>query len=288
MEVVTVNIEEFTPDAVLPVEDEWRDDYERAVRKGRERTEMLDVVIIGQARSIGGMLPHTIRRLEQIGNCFHSWGAVVVENDSVDDTKSVLQAWEKSRPGQVVADCRDLGCEHLHGFERSRVERYAEYRNRSLEIAKDRWPHAHFVLAVDLDPWGGYSVEGILSSAYWIENTPYAAGMASTSLYQAATATGETMWAHYDQWAFRQWSWAPRWDRYFLQWLPPPGVEPIPVKSAFGACVLYDAPMLFEDGCRWESIDGDIEHVGLHRQIADAGGQMYLNPASRVVMHWHP
>jgi len=288
VEAVTVNVEEYTPDAVLPVEPEWQADYDKVVSRGRYLARMWDVVIVGQARNIGGILPHTIRRLEEIGSCFRSWSAVVVENDSIDNTKDVLQAWSASRPGQVVADCRDLGREHLHGFERARVERYAEYRNRSVDIAKERWPDAHLVLAVDLDPWGGYSLEGVMSSVYWIDEITGACGMASTSLYQAATSTGETMWAHYDQWAFRQWSWTPRWDRYFLQWLPPPGVDPIPVKSAFGACVLYNAPFLFDYGCRWRSVDGDIEHVGLHRQMADVGGDMYLNPASRVVMHWHP
>lgn len=287
MERVTVDISQHSPDSVLPVEDEWVDDYDKDVAHGRELAKSKSVVIIGQARNIGAMLPHTIRRLEEIGNCFRTWSAVVVENDSEDNTKDALHAWANARPDQVIADCRDLGREHLHGFERARVERYAEYRNRSLEIAEERWPDADFVLAVDLDPWGGYSLEGVLSSVAWLKYLPNAAGMASTSLYEAVTATGDRVWAHYDQWAFRQWSWTPRWDRYFVQWLPPPGVEPIPVKSAFGACVLYDSFPLFDLKCRWHSIDGDIEHVGLHRQIADKGGRMYLNPASRVVMHWH-
>lgn len=288
METVTININAHTPDTVLPVEDQFRGDYDYHAARGLAVAKGLTVAIVGMARNIGAMLPHTIRRLEAIGECFKSWSAVVVENDSIDNTKDVLKSWADSRPGQVVADCRDLGREHLHGFERARVERYAEYRNRSVHIAEKMWPDADVVLAVDLDPWGGYSLEGVLSSAYWLDIIPHAAGMASTSLYQAATPNGEKVWAHYDQWAFRQWSWTPRWDQYFLQWLPPAGVEPIPVRSAFGACVLYHTEYLFNRGCRWESIDGDIEHVGLHRQIADAGGQMYLNPASRVVMHWHP
>ena len=97
METVTVNVEQFTPDDVLPVEPEWQADYHDAVSRGREVARQQSVVIVGQARSIGAMLPHTIRRLEEIGNCFRSWSAVIVENDSIDDTKAVLQAWADAR-----------------------------------------------------------------------------------------------------------------------------------------------------------------------------------------------
>ena len=283
-ETVTINLDEHTPGSVLPVEEGFADDYENDVVSGSNLAKQLDVVIVGMARNIGPILPHTIRRLEVIGERFNSWRAVVVENDSEDDTKDVLRGWAEARPGQVIADCRDLGREHLHGFERARVERYAEYRNRYREIAANTWPTAELTLAVDMDPWGGFSTDGIMSSVAWINRLPRAAAMASTSLFLAKTADGGTTWAHYDQWAFRQWSTAVRFDPYFLQWLPPVGVPPIRVVSAFGACCLYRNSDFYE--CPYESTDGDIEHVGLHKHIAERGGEIYLNPASRVVMHW--
>lgn len=284
-ESVTIHLDKHTADSVLPVEDEWRTDYEADVDEGCRVARDTDVVIVGMARNIGALLPHTIRRLEEIGRQFRSWAAVVVENDSEDDTKKVLRDWAAARPGQVVADCRDLGREHLHGFERARVERYAEYRNRYREIAANSWPGAELTLAVDLDPWGGYSNKGILSSVAWMNRLPNAAAMASISLFTANTADGKKVWAHYDQWAFRQWSARPRWDSYFLQWMPPPGVPPIRVVSAFGAACLYHNEYFYV--AEYESVGGDIEHVGLHQNIAQMGGEIYLNPASRVVMHWH-
>jgi hypothetical protein len=36
------------------------------------------------------------------------------------------------------------------------------------------------------------------------------------------------------------------------------------------------------------SIDGDIEHVGLHRAMCAAGWDFYLNPSQRTLMHWIP
>lgn len=284
-QTVTINIEEHTPDTVLPVEDEFRAAYDYHVDRGRAVAKGLTVAIVGMARNIGALLPHTIQRLERIGECFGHWRACVVENDSEDDTKDILRAWEDERPGQVVADCRDLGREHLHGFERARVERYAEYRQRYLDFSNGGTND--YVLAVDLDPWGGFSLEGVMTSVSWLthESCVMAGGMASTSLYQAMTHDKKPAWAHYDQWAFRQWSFTPRWDPYFLHWMPPPGTPPIRVHSAFGACCLYRASAL--RGARYVSENGDIEHVGLHRNMLRNGWQMYLNPSSRVVMHWH-
>jgi hypothetical protein len=286
METVTIDLDQYTPDMAVPVEAEYEDRFRADVDDGAAVAAQEQLVIVGMARNIGAILPHTINRLERIAARFGSWRAVVVENDSIDDTKSVLRDWAEARPGQVIADCRDLGREHLSGFERARVERYAEYRNRYREIAANEWPEARYTLAVDLDPWGGFSEDGILSSVAWMGHLPLTAAMASTSIYLAKTANGQRTWAHYDQWAYRQYSYTPRWDTYFLQWLPPPGTPPVRVFSAFGAACLYSNQWFYR--CRYESIDGDIEHVGLHKHMADLGGACYLNPASRVLMHWMP
>jgi hypothetical protein len=67
-------------------------------------------------------------------------------------------------------------------------------------------------------------------------------------------------------------------------WLPPAGCEPIRVFSAFGAAALYRPEAFYR--CAYESIDGDIEHSGLHRAMAKAGWEIYLNPAQRSLMLW--
>lgn len=282
MEAVTVSLNEFTPDVVLPVDPEFAEQYESMRALGESVANDSSIVLVGMARDIGNILPVTIARLEEIASHFGQWNAVIVENDSTDDTKAVLQSWAEG--GNVLADCRDLGREDLRGFESTRVQRYAEYRNRYTQLARDHWPDADFVLAVDLDPWGGFSESGILNSVGWMHTMPSAACMASTSIYRATTDAKNKVWAHYDAWAFRAWGEAPRFDRYFPLWLPPPGAAPIKVYSAFGACALYDAKRFY--AAEYVSIDGDIEHAGLHQNIRKAGGEIYLNPASRVVMHW--
>jgi len=284
MEAVTIRLDEFGPDSVLPVDEEFAEEFAVAVRDGREIASESSVVFVGMARQIADVLPVTIHRLEEIGACFRDWGAVVVENDSTDGTKDVLASWRDARSGRVVVDCRDLGRDHLHGFERLRVERYAEYRNRYREIAATSFPRADYVIAVDLDPWGGFSLDGVMHSLAMFGEHPHAGCMASTSLYRARTDSGKLTWAHYDLWALRMYGPRIRFEPWQPLWLPPPGAPPIRVVSAFGALATYRARPFYD--AEYRSTDGDIEHVGLHLSMAASGWQCYLNPASRVVMHW--
>lgn len=283
--VYTFNPNDNPPEVALPIDDEFCGLHAELCGEGQRVASRSHVVFVGMARDIAGILPATIERLENIGRLFKRWSAVVVENDSTDGTKDILRSWEERSGGSVAADCRDLGYERLAGLEAKRVERYAEFRTRYRDIAASRFPSADYIVAVDLDPWGGYCPLGVLNSIGWMQRAPRAACMASTSLFQVKTHDGERAWLHYDQWAFRAYGFKPRWDRYFPLWLPPPGSPPLRVFSAFGALAVYRRDPFFAHAPA--SIDGDIEHVGLHRAMIEAGWEVYLNPSSRVVMHWH-
>jgi hypothetical protein len=126
------------------------------------------------------------------------------------------------------------------------VKAYAEYRNKYVAIAKQRWPDADWVIAVDLDAWGGWSRHGMINGIGWMARIPTAAGMASVSIYQATDAKDNRVWAHYDQWAWRWHGWTQeRMETWFTLWLPPPGAPPIGVRSAFGGMCIYRASVLY-------------------------------------------
>lgn len=285
-----VNPNLYSPDDVVPVDDEFADLFVSMVNAGVESARQQSVCFVGMARDIAGVLPHSLSRLEALGSNFRTWSAVVVENDSTDGTKELLLEWEEKHLGRVIADCRDLGRERLSGFEATRVERYAEYRTRYRDIAADHFPGVDLVIAVDLDAWGGWSLPGVINGVGWLDALPKAAGMASVSIYQQVAQLGGSedtkLWLHYDQWAWRYAGWKHRWERHFPFWFPPPGSPPVQCHSAFGALCIYRADPFFAHTP--VSIDGDIEHVGLHRKMVDAGWDFFLNPAQRTLMHWIP
>jgi hypothetical protein len=285
-----VNPFKHTADSALPVDEEFAGLFQAMVESGSASAREQRVCFVGMARDIAGVLPFSLARLESLGARFQEWRAVVVENDSTDGTKEILLQWEHEHAGRVIADCRDLGREHLHGFEATRVERYAEYRTRYRDIAADHFPDVDLVIAVDLDAWGGWSEEGVMNGVGWLDVLPKAAGMASVSLFEQAIIMSDgqqgTMLCHYDAWAWRGPGWKQRMERHFALWVPPVGSHPILCNSAFGALCIYRADPFFAHAP--VSIDGDIEHVGLHKAMADADWEFYLNPSQRTLMKWIP
>lgn len=275
-----------TPDSVLPVDHEFATLYADVVCEGQAAAAKAKVVIVGMGRDIADILPTSIERLEAIARHFGDWAAVIVENDSTDGTKEILAAWAERHPDRVTIDSKDIGRPRLRGFEGDRVRAYAEYRNTYRKIAAELHPDADYILAVDLDPIGGWSPHGILNGIGWLQRVPDAACMASTSIFQhpQIQRDGQAVWAHYDQWAFRAYGYAQRFDAWFLFWLPPPGAPPVEVYSSFGACAIYRAKPFFD--CQYVSINGDIEHVGLHKAMRDGGWRIFHNPAQRTLMHW--
>jgi hypothetical protein len=56
------------------------------------------------------------------------------------------------------------------------------------------------------------------------------------------------------------------------------------VFSAFGGAALYRPEAFYKHA--YASIDGDIEHAGLHTSMVADGWNIYLNPAQRSLMLW--
>ena len=280
---LTVNLEDHTPESVAPPDPVWASEYEVANLNGMDIAADATVVFAGCARNCGPVLRANLWRIEQMGAAFADWAAVIVENDSTDGTKECLDEWAAAGRNRTVIHC-DNGRPHLHGFEPERMQAMAHYRNTYLGAIRQRHPRADYVVVLDLDVWGGYG--GLLAGISELANNPAAAGMASVSLFQTRVQGGERHWLHYDQFAFRWFDWSKRLDSWFPAWRPPVGAPPLQVKSAFGGMAVYRAGALL--ACDYIANDGDCEHVGLHRDIAAIGGQVYLNPSQRVIVSWEP
>ena len=280
----TVRADKYTPDDVLPVDPEFAELYSSFVNVGRSDAARSHITIVGQVRDCAGVLPVTFMRLAKIVEPFADWGMCIVENDSSDATKAMLSKLRDDNPGRVALSMTDYNWPKLAGFEAERVQRYAKFRNEGRLMSREHFPQTDYVLVVDFDAWGGWSVDGILNGIAWFDFLGKAACMASLSLFQHEFFSTGPGWGHYDTWALRVYQWTNKLVPWKTFWLPPPGCEPIPVLSAFGAAAIYRPEPYWQ--CQYESIDGDIEHAGLHRNMIQAGWEIYLNPAQRTLMHW--
>lgn len=272
------------PDNALPVDPEFASLYASVTCDGALAAGKAKVCFVGLARNLGGILPSSIAGIEQTARHFRDWRAVIVENDSTDGTKDILRRWATDNPLHVIVQMSDNGRPHLAGFERARTEAMADYRNRCRELVRQHCPDADYVIAVDLDCWGGWSLHGVLNGIGWHDRIPKAACMASTSLFkhQGMLIDGKAPWAHYDNWAYRWIGWAPRMGPWFTFWLPPPGAPPIEVNSAFGGLAIYKTQPYLES----EYTGEDCEHVPFHAKMHKQGWAIFLNPAQRCVMSW--
>ena len=279
-----VQANKYSPDEVVPIDDEFLDLFRDVRDEGSRWADDAKIVVCGMARNIGGILPVTFHRLGNIVELFRDYALVIVENDSTDNTKQLLADFAKDNRHHVTISSTDYGWEHLHGFEPTRVQRYATLRNQFREIARDKHPDADVVLVVDMDLWGGWSLDGLLNGCGWLQRYKHAACMASTSLFEHRFFSEGPGWGHYDTWALRIYGWKHRLAAWKTLWVPPPGHEPIPVCSAFGGAALYRPEAFYKHA--YASIDGDIEHSGLHSSMAADGWSIYLNPAQRSLMLW--
>lgn len=243
------------------------------------------VAIVAIARNCGAFLPNTLGLIDELASRFCRASMYVFENDSTDDTAETLDTFAALRPW-VTVEHDTLGRPDIRGFQRARTEALAEYRQRCVE-----WSKSHptdYVVVLDLDPQGGFSVDGVLNSVGWLcdlngLSTPQqAGGMASYSLY-----LHEGRLIHYDAWAARLSWWEDRRDiggenaghQWFFHFHPPVGSPPIRFNSAFGGLAVY----LHRAYITGEYAGWTCEHVAFHEALDAAGYGLYLNPASRYV-----
>jgi hypothetical protein len=272
------------PDNVLPVDPEFAGLYADLTCEGALVAAKSKVAIVGLARDLAGILPLSIRRIQETVRHFAGWKAFVVENDSTDGTKDLLQRWAMDDPLHVIVEMSDNGRPHLRGFEPARTVAMADYRNRCREMVRKHYPEADYVLVVDLDAWGGWSIHGVINGIGWHQRLPKAGCLASASLFKhsGTLIDGKAPWAHYDNWAYRSPGWAPRIGPWFTFWLPPPGAPPVECNSAFGGLGIYKTQPYLEAEYSGE----DCEHVPFHRRMKEKGWSIHLNPAQRCVMTW--
>jgi hypothetical protein len=230
-------------------------------------------------------LKNTLLLVDELAGLWRDCVYYVYENDSTDGTAEALDAFALRQ--WVTVEHDSLGGLDARGFDRERTERLAHCRSRCQTWVKHHAADANYVLVLDTDPHGGFSVDGVLNSLGWFcqmlgeswhRREPGA--MASSSLYIARAASGESIAVQYDAWPAKLNTWEDRRDHnWFHHLLPPVGSPPIAMNSAFGGLCLYRREAYLAG-----VYDGNTcEHVGFHRAMQNAGYQLFLNPSSRYV-----
>lgn len=127
------------------------------------------LAVCGLARNCASKLPATIRFVETLSNYFESTIIIVVENDSRDKTRAILNSWADSSSSLNIIDGKvpavesftDTPANPYYSFKR--VSRLAALRNQYLDFLKAQATPPDFVLVMDFDV-DRISLEGVLDS----------------------------------------------------------------------------------------------------------------------------
>jgi hypothetical protein len=272
------------PDVLLPPDAEFADDYRDKAAAGRRLAKDATVAFVAICRNAMPWLPRTLALVEETGAMFREWSAFVYENDSADDTKEVLAAWQNGQ--QRHASLNTNGRPHLNLTTAPvRTHALAEYRTACQWFVRNG-EAPDYVIVFDADPWGGFSVDGVANSIAWLDADRDLYGLAAYSWGEwGPPVSPKPIAVHYDAFAARLNHWRQRDQQWFFHWHPPVGSTPVRFNSAFGQLAIYrgDAYLAGTYG------GDDCEHVVFHSSIAAATQKRFaLNPSMRCVSFWLP
>lgn len=279
------------PEEHFPPREEYHHLYQRRVIAGREKAKHRTVVITGLARDIEKNIKKNIERLVKIGEEFRDYMIVIFENDSVDNTRNILETANATNHRIVLVPCPESpGCVlHLNRavddgiLNKGRFHKMATFRNRSLDYIRQEYPGYDYLLVVDLDLSGPISREGLLSCLSYKEWD----AMSAVGLVNHPFTSRENL-SYYDSLAFVPFGQKYRNGGYlktlvhtiktFSMSIPHRDEPAIRVASGFAGCCLYRlAPLVLLP----VYYSGDkCEHVAFHESMTENGlDRIYVNPA---------
>jgi hypothetical protein len=277
MQIVQSDAFQLFDEAEFPAAPQYQESYFHEVQRGFEEMRRKRVVIAGLARNVAEILPATIARIEAMGNCFADYSVVIYENDSSDITPDLLNYWQQGnrRVTIVSENCGDPQNRPIRCSERA--QRMAAYRARCQQTILEKHSDRDFVILVDTDLQGGWSLEGVATTFAKSEWD----FVGSNGIIYRRHGLVPNRYVQYDAWAYRTSdSFEPIPTKIVNEITFERGQPFVPVRSCFGGLGIYTM-QAYSRG-RYEG--EDIEHVGFHRSLVRQGlDRFFLNPSQLVV-----
>lgn len=223
------------------------------------------VVICGLCHNNAKTIPSTIERIELAGAPFKEAAIVIYENNSKDDTVSLLQNYSKIH---LVSEEVPLFKPFGSVATRKRAEWMARCRNQYLNVVKGCCADYDYMVVVDMD-LASWEPSSILHSISYMNK------------YDVLSANGLDAYGdgtiYYDTWSLVQ-DGVLQNNKIRLPYGPTP---PFDVDSAFGGLAIYKIPHIIQVSYgTWYDKFGvyGSEHTGLHAALKGIGATQAINP----------
>lgn len=280
-------ITEF-PEWAYPPLSHLIESYEEKILIGQQRAKQSSVAILGMVRNQEKILPFTLLRIEKIANLFKESHVLILENDSYDETKSILQNWNPKNIDYHL-DSFNLGMPKLgQDKDLRRAKGMCSLRNYLRDWFVSSKCKTDYVIVVDMDLSGGFSLEGILNSLGHDDWDCIGSNSITYDVYE-----GQLRRLYYDTWGLRftgDVTQQPGDRLNILKFYR--GDKLIPVWSAAGGLILYTNKCFSHEYARYKPINdrGKIEcdHVSFATSLRTYGfRKFYLNP-SQITLYDEP
>ena len=271
--------------------------FNTRVERGNDLMGNSAVAICALVRDCETALKNNIPFINELAAKFKDSKIVVIENDSVDRTKEILQNWAIDS-SNVHIHSEDYGtttiqkdhqgqAEKTKYFSNNRIEKMANYRNIYLNYVKTELK-VDFVIMIDLDVHN-IDLDGI-SNSFGFEK-PWDS---INSNGRKLTPQNPLAPYFYDTFAFRDIDdFGPTTMQKIKQYQRKyknlkKGEDFIQVHSGFNGLAIYRWDSIKNLNYRFEENEDDIvkfscEHVTFHDDMRSNGqGNIYLNPSQIV------
>jgi hypothetical protein len=251
---------------------EFEESYASAVKDGEKYALTQRIAILSIARNSEDKLTQNLPFLNSLESLFKECSFYFYENDSNDNTPSLLKRWADSNPN-ATAVCEKLNTEYLPlSVSTTRTENLAKARNNCIEYVKQNIDNLDYVIVLDSD-FIDFSVKGLLNSFGWFSKHDTISAITGFNFlkkyitFPNATQTKNKILTNYDSWAYRHTWWGDIQQAglmyWFQYWIPLVGSPLINVNSAFGGCGIYKA----KDYIQGEYTGENCEHVMFHQTL---------------------
>lgn len=239
------------------------------------------IVIAGLCRNASAYIEKNLQIASMIGSYFKDHRIVIYENDSLDNTREILQRYAQEDPHIIVLG-KDEGTEDMYkigSLHPVRFEKMAYFRNKYLSYIRQHLDDYDYMMVIDWDMNGSTDINGIMNSIGREDDW----GAIGTSGKMHPHGTFGMMAINYDvlavrfhhvrYWETSQWKnvlfnlFYQEYHRLFYRDLEP-------VLSTFHGIVIYKMSAIPKGS--WYSTEYGCEHIGFNSRIRN----VYINP------HW--
>lgn len=269
-------------------------DLQKRIQNGYKVMQNRSIVFAGLARDIQKSLPRTIERIEATGKFFKYYQVVVFENDSSDTTRLMLEQWQKNNLKVHLVTCPEdamckLNCLKMYDYgpqSYSRIEKMADFRNRYLKVIQEHYSDFDYVMVLDFDMQGPWSIDGIADTfGYTDWDAMFANGLHSLlgTYGQYLVMYDGMAYVSIDQ-SFSE-KQSPVKNYFKMNFIDKFNKNTcddlIPVKSAFSGLALYTMQSLQGS---FYSADQPCEHIALHEMMHKNGcTKFFINPRLQLL-----